>query len=426
MPARIFYVGTGDEVEHHARPLLDHFPVEMVPADRVAEVATAADLAIFFSEHFRRFRSAVMQLREKHCRTLYAIDGILEWRNAFENREDEPACPWTMRPVLCDKVAVIGRSQARILDFWGNQNKVELVGLPRLDDLAGQYQESKPDATATPQADTPRRPRLLVMTAKWPAFTDSQQANLERSLGSLQAWGERHPEVELVWRLTRDLDRKLGVENSLEACGQGDLVRQLQHCDALITTPSTAMLEGMLLHKPTAILEFNDCPQFNSVAWQIRHPDQLDSMIAELLAPSPFKLAQQEYALHDTLECQTPARPRLIRLIEMMLEYAAGSAPANLVPIESSPRRSPLGSDFLYHQYRLAETDDTVALKSQLAFMEREYALLQARNELVEQAFEEAKSTIDNVFNNPVVSPFIKAGELAGRLFSKPSPSGSE
>ena len=63
-------------------------------------------------------------------------------------------------------------------------------------------------------------------------------------------------------------------------------------------------------------------------------------------------------------------------------------------------------------------------LKAQLAFMEREYAILQARNELIEREFEKAKSTIDHVFNNPVVSPFIKAGEFAGKLFSKQQATG--
>lgn len=426
MAPRIFYVGTEKEVLHHARPLENDFKIELIEPEKVSAVATSKDLALFFSEHFRRFRSAITELKDKGCRTLYAIDGIIEWRNSFENRETEPACPWTMRPVLSNKVAAIGRSQARMLNFWGNRGKVELIGLPRLDALLSNDPTEKILKTpGSEDAVRERSPRILVMTAKWPAFTDQQQTYLEASLNCLKEWFGQHPEVDVVWRLTQDLDQKLGLENSMESCDQKELVDLLAECDALITTPSTAMLEGMLLQKPTAILEFNDCPQFNSVAWQIRSAEQCDSVIKQLLEPSPFKMAQQDFALHDTLECATAASPRLRRLIETMLESPADEASGEMVPIENDERYSHLGSDFLYNGYHLAETNDVDVLKAQLAFMEREYQILSARNELIEREFERAKSTIHNVFNNPVVFPFIKAGELAGKLFTKPAATSS-
>ncbi len=111
-PQSIFFVGTQTEVGHHASPLQKRLAnVVVAPPEDVLSTARPADLAIFSSEHFDRFRDACCQLKQRDVATLYLIDGILEWRNAWDNRKNEPACPWTMRPVLSHKVACIGPSQ---------------------------------------------------------------------------------------------------------------------------------------------------------------------------------------------------------------------------------------------------------------------------------------------------------------------------
>ncbi len=174
----IFYVGTEPEVAHHARPLVQRVPIRIAPPDAVTNEARPGDLAIFFSEHFERFRTAIHELQRRNVATLYAIDGILEWRNAWQNRETEPACPWTMRPILCHKAACIGASQARTLSAWGNADKVEVVGIPRLDHLRP---ESSPEDRVSPEYRSGQPFRLLVMTAKWPGFTKSQRQQIAQS-----------------------------------------------------------------------------------------------------------------------------------------------------------------------------------------------------------------------------------------------------
>ncbi|MEC9093812.1 MAG: hypothetical protein VX438_13965, partial [Planctomycetota bacterium] len=69
MAPKIFYVGSEQEVAQHAQPLINDFDVEVIEADAVVAAATCDDLAIFFSEHFERFRTAIYQLKEKRCRT---------------------------------------------------------------------------------------------------------------------------------------------------------------------------------------------------------------------------------------------------------------------------------------------------------------------------------------------------------------------
>ncbi len=44
---KIYYVGTEQEVAHHARPLQQHLDISIVGPDQIVEQAVAGDLAIF-------------------------------------------------------------------------------------------------------------------------------------------------------------------------------------------------------------------------------------------------------------------------------------------------------------------------------------------------------------------------------------------
>jgi len=129
----VYFAGNDHTVGHHAAPLESQFDVRVLSPEQILQQANPGDLAVFYTEHFDAFREASLQLGKKNVATLYMIDGILEWRNAWENSPDEVACPYTMRPALSHKIACIGASQARTLAAWGNTEKVEVVGIPRLD-----------------------------------------------------------------------------------------------------------------------------------------------------------------------------------------------------------------------------------------------------------------------------------------------------
>ena len=73
MVQKIYFVGTHAEVAHHAAPIEEIMPLEIVSASEVVEKAKRGDLAVFFSEHFDRFRDCVIQLKSKNVATLYMI-----------------------------------------------------------------------------------------------------------------------------------------------------------------------------------------------------------------------------------------------------------------------------------------------------------------------------------------------------------------
>ena len=204
MLQRVFFAGTSEEVGHHAAPLAERMAVTLADPGEIVTAAQPGDLVLFFSEHFDRFRNACRQLSEKNVAPLYLVDGILEWNNAWVNSPEEPACPYTMRPVLSHKVACIGASQARVIASWGNADKVEVIGIPRFEVL--QQIEKAP-----PETD---RFRLLIMTAKCPAFTEDQRKRVTQSLRDLKLWIEKKPtlagkRIEVCWRLTGNLEQAL-------------------------------------------------------------------------------------------------------------------------------------------------------------------------------------------------------------------------
>ena len=89
----VYFVGQPHELAHHAAPFQQSLNVVIATAAEVLERSQPGDLAIFYSEHFDRFRNGCLELKKRNVATLYLVDGILEWRNAWENSDDEVACP---------------------------------------------------------------------------------------------------------------------------------------------------------------------------------------------------------------------------------------------------------------------------------------------------------------------------------------------
>jgi hypothetical protein len=249
--------------------------------------------------------------RKEGIQSLTLQDGILEWRCQYENPlfGAGGGAP-QHQPVIADKIACLGRQSARQIAAWGNADKVEVTGMPRLDPLlARKWQPS-------------RRPgsRILLMTAKNPGFTSAQREVTLQSLRDLQAHLATLTDVEVLWRVSRSVAEALGVENQMSQTSSLELAGILEQSDAVITTPSTAMLEAMLLGRPVAALDYHNVPRFVPTAWTISARDHLSPVVAELRNPPLVKLAFQRDCLADCLECDGPAADRVAALMRKMVE----------------------------------------------------------------------------------------------------------
>jgi hypothetical protein len=190
------------------------------------------------------------------------------------------------------------------------------------------------------------------------------------------------------WRLTKDLDRRLGVRNQLQSTTSEDLADALLQADAVITTPSTALLEAMQAGRPVACLDYHNTPRFVATAWTISAPRHIGPVIRELLQPSEAKMAFQRCCLDDALRHDGFAAARVASLVRKMAAVGRRTRhsgeelrlPACMVESGNLPAEPVYSSlRYLYPQQEVFRLDDTVALQVRLARAQKENEALHSR-----------------------------------------------
>lgn len=242
--------------------------------------------------------------------SLLVMDGILEWRNTWEH--PGLVAP-LLQPVISDKVACLGPSQARVLDSWGNAGRCEVTGCARFDPLLSLRGRPLP-----PDGD------VLVMSARHPWFTDVQRERVLEGFRDLRDWFARRRAADtgtprLRWRVGDDVALALGLAAAERDLPDTPLPAALLRARAVVTTPSTVMLEAMLLSRPVALLDFTGSPAYVPAAWSVHGTAELDLLIPSLLAPAAERMQWQETLLADALACDGPAVPRVAGLMAEMI-----------------------------------------------------------------------------------------------------------
>ncbi len=314
--------------------------------------------------------------RKNKIPSLTLQDGILEWRCQYENPlfGAGGGAP-QHQPVLTDKIACIGHQSLRQIAAWGNADKVELTGMPRLDPLCSNR--------FTP-AQNPGS-RLLVMTAKNPGFTAEQRNTTLRSLRELKEELDALQKIKVFWRVSKNVAQELKVENQLNEIGSAELTRVVEQADAVISTPSTAMLEAMLLGRPVAALDYHNVPRFVQTAWTISARGHIRNVVAEILNPSPAKMAFQQEQLADNLVCDGCAAQRVRRLMEVMVEFSrrqnCAPLPVDILGEQNSYKFfQPFPLNQLYGTQSVFAQMDLGTLQVRLARAENENARLKIEN----------------------------------------------
>jgi len=336
-------------------------------------VAAAPDLVLSVNDYPYDIVRCFDACRQAGIPTLILQDGILEWRCQYENPlfGAGGGAP-QHQPVMADKIACLGAQSARQIAAWGNAAKVEVTGMPRLDHLL-----------ARPPVPVRRPGRsLLVMTAKNPGFTPAQREVTLTALREVQAVLNTLPELTVHWRVSGSVASALGVDNEMQTIASAELAMVVENVDAVITTPSTAMLETMFLGRPVAALDYHNVPRFVPTAWTISARDHIRPVVHELLEPAATKLAFQADGLADCLSIQTPAAPRVAALIVRMVESAKQTGlplPAKLIAAGQSAPAAPELAE-LYGDAAVFRESDVRALQLRLARAENEMARLKQEN----------------------------------------------
>lgn len=251
---------------------------------------------------------------EHQIPVLILADGILEYRNSW--RQKHAVTSGVFNPILGHKLACIGDSQVRFLEsIVGNIGKCESVGLPRLEGLANET-EKKCDSN------------LLICSSKTPWFRKEDKLQVIEAFRDLKQYKkdiEQIFNVSLLWRVTQDLANLIDVESSISNPLHVDLSRSC----AVVTMPSTVMLESMILGLPVAIVDYTSNPHYVPAAWSITKKDKIISIVRELLTPPKSKLEFQESILKDSLQMIESPSLRLARLVECMINESLQCRLAN-------------------------------------------------------------------------------------------------
>lgn len=248
---------------------------------------------------------AARQARRVGASVVLLMDGVVEYRNTFVNprvtgvlaRGDNHSTAF-LRPAPADFVACCGDIDRRILTALGNH--AVATGLPRL-------------ASMSRVPDPPSRRAVLIATANQPWFTDAERHRVITSLRALKETLDRCG-VEGVWRLRGDLDAELGV-----ASDRRPLRDVLAEVPAVITTPSTLLVESMLAQRPTAILHAHPTPLWQPAAWGWRAPgagDEPDVSAASDLSPDQRRAL---LSIHEEASSMTAWYDDLAAMIESLL-----------------------------------------------------------------------------------------------------------
>lgn len=272
--------------------------VDVSPA-RLVHQPPELDLVLVNDETWPYCAAGLANVTRLGIPSLHLPDGSCEWRNTWHKQRTAPF----MQPLLATKIACLGHSQARLLDSWGNGGKCVVTGSPRFDWLVGKL---------------PRRPRqatVLIATARQPFFQQDDKRAVIAALVDLKAWLAQHPAIQPIWRLTAGLEQILEVSNSSAI----PLVDQLANVDAVISTPSNVILESMAHGLPVGLLDYTNSPQYIRAAWSITAKTHLSDAMEGLLAADSCYMKWQSALLADQLECQTESTPRVIALMESLM-----------------------------------------------------------------------------------------------------------
>jgi hypothetical protein len=279
-------------------------PIYLDPSNPMLPSNPVPDAVLLSREWSIDIRHAAIAARRQGIPVVYLMDGVIEWDYFWHNWGFVKPEGTVLQPLIASDLCVVGQHPARILAALGLAERIHIVGMPRLDGLKRRRVIDR---------DLPRQ--IVIATAKTFGHNTAHKVYVRAALRDLKNWFDGHPELVPLWRIADELAVELGV---IASTG-GTIVDVLESASGVIAFTSTVLLEAMRIGVPTAQIDYRAVPQYVQTAWEIRNPEQIDSVVQELLYPPAEKLAYQEICLNDELE-SGDASKRLAEVIRSSVE----------------------------------------------------------------------------------------------------------
>lgn len=246
--------------------------------------------AIFLADWSYELLEIVEECKKNRIPTILMMDGTIEWKHFFENPKwsfGKKEAPFF--PVYCDKVFVPGYSTYRFLEFFGNEGRTEITGLPRFDGYKNAVLERREIL----------KPTIGIMSGNTAGYTPLQIDQTIQLFTDLYNWSIRQNEIVIKWRLRKGFEKLLDFE--ILNNNEGSLADFLSTVSAVVSQPSTAAFEAMLTGVPVALADYNIAPNYMHGAWEIKSNDQIAFVLSELVKPAPHKILYQQQLLEETI-----------------------------------------------------------------------------------------------------------------------------
>ncbi|MEP3477695.1 MAG: hypothetical protein ABJZ55_00465 [Fuerstiella sp.] len=278
------------------------------------ENLSGVDGLIVSDEYYITSRLAIDACKRRGIGTFHIVDGILEWRNLFDNPRSTESLHGTplFQPLIADLTFAMGSLQKRTMQWLAAENQhIMASGLPRLDWIAA----------AERKTQTRKSKKLLFATANTPWFNQQQQVTFCREFMTIRSQLEtllehRFEPWSCQWRVAEVVAQEFDLSTQKET----ELERVLTTCDALITTPSTLAVEAMLCGIPTMVFDPYASPIFTPSAWHATSASTVFQLLPSLLEPCERRLALQANLLESITPTDGLASERVVNAIESFLQ----------------------------------------------------------------------------------------------------------
>jgi hypothetical protein len=241
---------------------------------------------------------SIVKCRKLGVKSIGLQDGVIEYAHSWGKRRSN----FRYRPVLTDKIGVFGQFSKDILVSWGcPEERIFITGRPAMQSFECLFNNT---VQGSEEYD------FLIAPANAPFYDAYQEKNFIDGINDLCDFLKARQYTFLL-RIKKKLFPLF--HDSLHQYFQDSSSRQgieftIINSKAVITTPSTVILDSFYLQKPTAILNYNNESLYLNSPWNISHKDQLEAVIEEMKCPPQSKIELQNLHLKYHLDTNSPTK----------------------------------------------------------------------------------------------------------------------
>lgn len=245
-------------------------------------------------------------LKEKNIPTLTIQDGIIDHTHCWLREKSKNR----YRPILTDKIAVMGNFSRGILEVWNNKSSsIVETGIPRLDYLSKLKEPAKSK-------------QVLLTCANTPFYDErSKQSFKEIMLEIIKEL--EYSGLPYIVRLSNNiidlLDNEVIKNKISDLSNKSTLKNDLENSSVVLTTMSTVAVEAMACNRPTVIINPNNQTQYIQTPWTISNKDHINGVVLEIQSVPKEKMLFQRYILSQHLSNNGIATQKVCELIEIMV-----------------------------------------------------------------------------------------------------------